>query len=400
MLIHLLVSIILGVCAGIFTGLIPGVHINLISTLVVSSSDVLTGNFSTIPVCCFIISMGVTHTFLDTIPSIFLGAPEPDTALGVLPGHRMLLQGKGITAVKLTVIGSFLAMIISVMFFPLFCLIILKVYPFLKSSIVYLLISVVVFMIFKEKRYGLALAVFLVSGFLGIIVFDLHQIKNPLFPMLSGLFGISTLLLSLKNSNSLPDQKPDSGSCISWSSTFKSVLAGQFSGFVTAVMPGLGSSTAAVLGSQVARGISSKGFLVLIGSISTVNFVLSLSTFHILGKARNGAVIAIKELLPDITIPITGIFLCSALISGSVASIISMPLSRRFSSLVSIIDYKKLAVSIIILLIALTIMLSGMIGMLILIVSTAIGLIPQLTGISRTHSMGVIILPVLYYFIS
>jgi TctA family transporter len=37
--------------------------------------------------------------------------------------------------------------------------------------------------------------------------------------------------------------------------------------------------------------------MILVGGLNTVNFVLSLVTFLVLDKARNGAVIAIKELI-------------------------------------------------------------------------------------------------------
>jgi len=39
-------------------------------------------------------------------PSIFLGAPEADTALAVLPGHALLMEGRGEEAVRLSAIGS------------------------------------------------------------------------------------------------------------------------------------------------------------------------------------------------------------------------------------------------------------------------------------------------------
>jgi putative membrane protein len=41
-----------------------------------------------------------------------LGAPDESKALNVLPGHRMLMEGKGFEAVKLNVIGSLLLPVI------------------------------------------------------------------------------------------------------------------------------------------------------------------------------------------------------------------------------------------------------------------------------------------------
>ena len=101
MYFQILTAVLLGIFAGIITGLIPGIHINLISLLLVSLSGYFLGFTHPLILGVFIISMAVTHTFLDIIPSIFLGAPDADTALAVLPGHRLLLKGMGYEAVKI-----------------------------------------------------------------------------------------------------------------------------------------------------------------------------------------------------------------------------------------------------------------------------------------------------------
>ncbi|NQU98402.1 tripartite tricarboxylate transporter permease, partial [Candidatus Woesearchaeota archaeon] len=129
MFVEIIVAIILGILSGIITGLTPGIHINLVSLLVLSASPFLTPYFGLISLACFIISMSVTHSFLDPIPSIYLGAPDSDQVLGVLPGHRYLLAGHGYTALKLTVIGSFGALILSIILFPFFMLLVKYGYP-------------------------------------------------------------------------------------------------------------------------------------------------------------------------------------------------------------------------------------------------------------------------------
>ena len=106
-MIEILFPLILGILAGTITGLIPGIHVNLISLLLFSFSSWLLRFFEISALFVFIVAMAITHTFLDFIPSIFLGAPDDDTALSVLPGHSLLLQGRGYEAVMLTLKGSF-----------------------------------------------------------------------------------------------------------------------------------------------------------------------------------------------------------------------------------------------------------------------------------------------------
>ena len=62
--------VLLGCVAGIFTGLIPGIHMNTVSVsliyLMPEKQELI----------YFIIPMSVVHTFLDFIPSVLFGAPE------------------------------------------------------------------------------------------------------------------------------------------------------------------------------------------------------------------------------------------------------------------------------------------------------------------------------------
>ncbi|MCH7770430.1 MAG: tripartite tricarboxylate transporter permease [Bacteroidetes bacterium] len=95
MLIEILLALIVGILTGTTTGLIPGIHINLIGVFIVSLSASLFLSINPIYLAVFIVSMAITHTFVDFIPSIFLGCPDTDTELSVLPGHELLKKGQG-----------------------------------------------------------------------------------------------------------------------------------------------------------------------------------------------------------------------------------------------------------------------------------------------------------------
>ena len=133
MFFQVLAAVLVGCLAGIITGLIPGIHINLVSLLLVSMSGYFLGFTSPLVLGVFIIAMAVTHTFLDVIPSIFLGAPDADTALAVLPGHKLLLEGRGYEAVKLTVIGSLVCLVFAVFLLPYMIPVVPVIYLALKD---------------------------------------------------------------------------------------------------------------------------------------------------------------------------------------------------------------------------------------------------------------------------
>ena len=109
MLIEILISLLLGILFGTFTGLIPGIHINLIGIILVSLSISFLSFIPPIFLIVFVVAMAITHTFVDFIPSIFLGCPDTDTELSILPGHELLKSGKGYEAILLTCYGSLAA---------------------------------------------------------------------------------------------------------------------------------------------------------------------------------------------------------------------------------------------------------------------------------------------------
>ena len=100
MFIEILIAILVGILCGIITGLTPGIHVNLVATTLLALSPILLSHFNALSLAVFIMSLAVTHSFLDTIPSTYLGAPENENALSVLPAQKMLLRGEGYHAVK------------------------------------------------------------------------------------------------------------------------------------------------------------------------------------------------------------------------------------------------------------------------------------------------------------
>lgn len=384
------------------TGLTPGVHVNLVSVLLISVSGYLLGIASPITLAVFIIAMAITHTFLDSIPSIFLGAPDADMALGVLPGHRMLLEGKGYEAVKLTVIGSLLALIATLFLIPIMIPFVPKIYSFIQPYIGYILIFVVVYMIIQEKKIDKitwSSFVFFISGILGIIVLGWNNLNQPLFPMLSGLFGISTLLVSLLQNTKIPKQNITETIEVGFFEKVRAVGAAVFSGSLTGLMPGLGAAQAAIIAMQLVGNISVYGFMILIGGINTVNFTFSLVTLFTLQKARNGAVVAILEIVKKISFEQLLIFLFAALVAGCIAALLALFFAKIFSKLIVKLNYRKLVIGIISFITIMVIYFSGIIGLLILITSTAIGIIPGLLGVKRSHAMGCLLLPVILFFV-
>ena len=383
---------------GIITGLTPGLHINLVALILFSISQILLGYTNVIAVASFIIAMSITHTFTDFISATYLGAPSDDTALAVLPAHRMLLDGMGHEAVKLTVIGSLLCLIITIVLSPLLIVIVPLIFSYLKNYIGWLLLAVVVFMILREENLNKkfwAFAVAALSGILGLVVFNVPNLKDPLLPMLSGLFGVSVLLLSLTQKVVLPIQRTTEMIKVKTKDVIKALGSGVFSGSLVSIFPGLGPAQAGVLSSQIAGKIDVFGYLIMVGGINTVSMILSLITLFSIEKARNGSIIVVQQLLQNIDVNMLVLFLCVALIAGGIATFLTLYISKVFSSIMNKLNYSMVSILIIIFVAAMVLYFSGFVGFLILIIATSIGLIPNIVDVSRSNSMACLLIPII-----
>jgi len=399
MLTEIFIAILLGCLAGIITGLTPGIHVNLISLLVLSFSAFLLEITSPMIIAIFIISMAITHTFLDTIPAVFLGAPEAETALSILPGHKLLMEGKGYHAVILTLIGSLFSIMLAIVFAPVIAITINKIYPYLSKVMGYILILASVFLISKDSKSRLwAFIVFMLAGTLGIAVLNLPNLQNPLFPLLSGMFGISGLIISLNQKVKIPKQIV-SELKIKKKTITQAVGSSFVAGSLCSFMPGLGPAQAAIIGSQLTRKMASEGFLILVGGLNTVNMIMSFIALYILDKARNGAIVTVSKIMESFTLTNLILFFGVALVVAGVATFLTINLTKGFARLMTKVNYTAICSFIILLIFALTIFLSGKYGIMVLLISTSLGIVPPLIGVGRNHLMGCLLLPVILYFI-
>ena len=402
MLIELIIFLILGTVAGTFTGLTPGIHINLIGAILVSLSFSVFFSIDTLYFITFVASMAITHTFLDFIPSIFLGCPDTDTELSILPGHDLLKKGEGYSAILLTTYGSMAAIFILIIIAFPSILIINFTYSFFEKTIPYLLIFVSVFLITIENKKSLALLVFLLTGILGIIILNLNEIlgkslelNQPLLSLLTGLFGGSTILLSIKNKTKIPKQKITKPK----TSLAKPLLGAIIASPICSFLPGLGSGQAAIIGNTISK-TDKKGFLILLGATNTLVMGFSFISLYLISRTRTGAAAAIKELTGTLTSNVLILILAVVLISGLISFFLTKKIAKFFSSNITKVNYKKISIITLGALALIVLLVSGILGLVILIISTLTGIYSISLKVKRSNMMGVLLLPtiILYLF--
>jgi len=398
MLFQIILSILAGIFAGTITGLIPGVHINLVGIFLISLSATLLSFVLPIYFVVFVVAMAITHTFVDFIPSVFLGCPDTDTELSVLPGHELLKKGEGYQAVILTCYGSILSIFtLMLIAFPAIILV-PKIYNFVKDLIPFLLIIISIMLISIERKKFTALGVFLLTGFLGWCILNL-EINQPLLPLLTGLFGSSMLIISIKNKIQIPQQEITNPAMKNLRPLAGAFLGSLLSSPLCSFLPGLGSGQAAIIGTAISRS-DKKGFLILLGATNTLVMGFSFISLYAISKTRTGAAVAIQEILGIPSLKILTLILFVVLISGAISFFLTKNLAKFFSQKISKVNYTKISIFTLFVLGIVVFLISGFFGLGVLLASTFTGIYCIHQKVKRTNMMGCLIIPtiILYLF--
>ena len=409
----------IGFLLGIISGLTPGLHLNNFAAMLLAVSPQLMANgLSPFHMASIILAASISQTFFDAIPAIFLGAPDSEVALTVLPGQRLMLEGRGIEAVRLSALGSAGAVLFAlIMILPLSWAA-SNYYDYLTKYMGVLLLAIALMMIKSEmgpqiegqgslvhyKYKALAGLLFLTSGLLGIFAFQREGlIASPLgleaqvlLPLLSGIFGASGLLYSLSTGTEIPEQK---GSKIKLKPGLLALasFSGCLGGSVVAWIPGVSPSVAAVT-ARLGRPSSPEEFLVSNAGVNTANALFSLVALYVIDKPRSGAAAAIKDLMALDQSALVEMVIIAMLVAAA-SYLACLAAARPAGRAVSRINYQLLCLGVLAFLAAMCYAFTGLFGLFIFFLSTVVGLIAPIAGIHRTHAMGVLMLPLIVRYI-
>lgn len=382
-MLNSLVSIIIGFIFGAFSGFIPGIHSNTISALVME--------LGLEPVSLsFIIIAGIgAHTLIAFVPAIFFGVPEDSTYISVLPGQQLILEGKGLSAIKLIVFSALTSAAISLLAFPVVLFLFPAVFSVLSPYLIIVLIIASAVMVFSEKKVKkivLAFIVFSLAGLLGYLTIN-APIKEPLFPIFTGLFAFSTLIATLWSKPDIPEQKDEKVEFNFWIP----VLAGIVLGFVADLFPGIATpAQLAVFASPLLLQCPKK-YLSFTASLAVSHTIFAFASLATIGKARVGALTYVSQLIePSLAnlIPLMLVFVLSLTVAAVLLALIYKKLKYLFK-----INTQILYVVLLVYLTILVFLISGPLGIATLAAGTAVGSLPLFLGTKRVHVMGVIIIP-------
>jgi len=395
-----ILALLLGLIAGTFTGLFPGIHVNLVAVFLLSLTPKLLNYTSPLSLAIFIVVISITHSFLDFIPSIFLGAPDEESFLSILPGHELLKEGKGYEAVVLTLYGSLVALIIIIIFIPVFIYILPSIQDAISSIIPFILIFISFFLIFREENFLSSIIIFLLAGFLGIITFNL-PVKEPLLPLLTGLFGSSALIITLKNKSQKIQKQiilPLKKIKLEKKQILKSSLVASLTAPICSFLPGIGSGHAATIASEITKQ-DRRSFLFLLGIINTIVIALSFIAVYSINKTRSGAAVAVKEILKSISSKDLTAIIMAIIISGILSFILGIKMAKIAAASINKINYRTLSIITLSILFIINLLFTNLIGILILLTATSLGIFAILSNSRRINLMAALLLPAIIFYL-
>lgn len=409
----LIIVCLTGVLCGTITGLIPGIHVNTVGAFVFTSSPFLLTSYSPEVLCVFLISMAISHALLEFIPSMFLGVPEEGTVLSILPGHRMVIQGRGKEAVRLAAVGGFGAILVAIILLPVFMMILPAIYSLIKPYTWILLVIVVIYMFIRLnndlKSFLWSMTLFLLSGIMGYIMFNLPVSPNvSLLCIFTGLFGVSTLLYSLSESSFVPTQNRFHNFKIN-STILRGIFAGGLAGTILGFLPGLGPAQGSLIAQELSGSGDSEsnreGFLVAVSGVNTSDTLFSLVMIYLIGNPRSGIAVYVENIIQTFDFNHLIFFTFTALTAVSISLVLCLKIGDMVSESIEKINYEKVTWIVIIfmsiLMVAFSLWYHANIMYMVIVYITAIslGLLPHYVGVNKSNLMGVLILPaILIYY--
>lgn len=417
----LLGAALAGTFISSFLACIPALHIyNLAGLLVVlalKGQGLVPGEVLSM----FMLGLVVGYAVVNTIPSIFLGAPDDSTLFIVLPGQKYMMQSRGFEAVVLAGVGSLGGLLALLLLSPLMSQIFPAVRAVLAPHLHWILLAIIVFMLMSEwpkgsgrgrtglarfcdawRSLGAGVLTFVLSGVLGMILFygsllPVEMAFQNLMPAFVGLFAIPWVLLNLISQAQVPAQHVSRSVDLSPGLVARGVGAGVLGGLFAAFFPAVTGGVGGFLAGHATAQRDDRLFIVSQGASKLVYYVGAFLFFFVPGLhlTRGGMASMLSVVYTPDTPASFWVVVVATLLGGALALGMLLWLSGLAVRVVVRFDYRWISAATLVLLVTIIMALTGWQGMLVAIVAAGIGLLPVMWGSRRMNCMGVLLLPLM-----
>lgn len=384
-----------GVALGVCSGLVPGLHANTLALLLAAVAPAVPA--PPLALALAMVAAGVVHTCLDVVPALALGVPDAAMAASALPGHRLVLAGRGREALRLSALGSGTALLVAVPVAVPVTAFATEAYPLAREHLPLVLAAVVAALLWTEsgwRRRLVGVGSLAASGGLGVVALDLPTgglaVGGPLMPLLGGLFG-APILLEAADGGGVPRQD-DAALGLSRVGVGAAALAGTAGGAAVGYLPGVSAGVASTLSLPATPGTApDREYVVATSAANTATAVFTVFALVALGTPRSGVLVAVDRIgAPRALVPL----LAATVFAGVVGVGLVPRVGDRALRVVGDLDPTRLSLGVLAGLVALAALLTGGLGVGLFAVATVVGLLPARSGCRRVYLMGVLLVPI------
>jgi putative membrane protein len=409
-----------GAAVASVLSIVPALHIYNVAGFIVLATGALGELVPPELLAMFFLGLITGYAMLNTIPSIFLSAPDDSTVFVVLPGQKYLLQQRGYEAVVLTGIGGLGGIAVLALLTPVASVLFPALRAIIQPHLHWILWTVIAYMLISEwpkgsdrapaglrrwwdgwKSLTAGLITFLLSGVLGFVL--LYRSLVPvtvayqnLLPAFVGLFAVPWILQNILSKVELPEQhiakSVDATPWLVLRGTFAGALGGLFAAFFPVVTGGIGGFLAGHATAQR----DDRLFIISQGASKIVYYVGGFLFFFVPGLhlTRGGMAWMLSSLWSSYTPQGYYLAVAAVVLSGALSFFLLLLMTRLVIKLVSKVHYRWVSVGTLVVLLVIVIGVTGWGGLLVCAVATGVGLIPVLWGSRRMNCMGVLLLPI------
>ncbi len=408
-----------GVLLATLLSWMPAIHIYNVAGLVFLVTAAPDTPLPPDGLAVFFLGMVTAYAMLNTIPTIFLSAPDDSTIFVVRPGQKYLLQSRGYEAALLTGIGGLGGVAVLALLTPVAPALFSALRATLQPHLHWVLWAVIAYLLLSEWPKGShrapagwrrwwdgwrsltsGLVTFFLSGLLGLCLFYRSLVPvtvayQGLFPAFLGLFAIPSILQALISQVTIPRQHVARTLDVTPGLIVRGTLAGALGGLFAAFFPVVTGGIGALLAGHATAQRDDRTFLISQGASKLIYYSGALLLFFVprLHLTRGGMAWMLSGRWSAHT-PRTYLLAVAAVLFSGLLSFFSLMLMARVAiQLVSVVSYRWINLGTLIALLIVLMTTTGWGGLLICIVATGIGLIPLLWGSRRVNGMGVLLLP-------
>ena len=418
--ISLIPYALLGTLVAGTLALIPALHVYNVAALLIIASLRLSNFIDGDALAMLLLGMVIGYAIVNTVPAIFLGAPDDSTIFVVLPGQKYLLQSRGYEAAVLTGIGGLGGIAVLVMLAPVAAQVLGPLRQIVSAHLHWILAIIIAYMVMAEwprggdrgptrlarflaawKGLGAGLLTLVLSGLLGFIVIYKTPVPTEvsfqnLMPAFVGLFALPWVLENTVSGTEIPKQHVAASVDAPPGLLVRGIAAGALGGLFAAIFPIVTGGIGGYLAGHATAQRDDRVFIISQGASKVVYYVGAAWFFFTpnVHLAKGG----LAGMLGMVYTPLgPGIYYTTVAviaICGALAFFLLLLYSRAAIWFVSRFNYRYVSAATVVLLIGVVGALTGPGGLAIAFVGAMIGAIPILWGSRRMNCLGVLLLPI------